>query len=177
MTEVRTEGCVEDRQGMWVTGLTSIVRGKNQPVKPEGHWMGSPARKAIKGSTVEWSLFLARSSQYEIFLCSNFVLSPIIAVPTFPSEHRHLYFEINFHSQFLSWTMCLVCGSCLSWIFPSYGVGLQISQRMGILTSGIIPKWDYCHDKIWISETEIGFVNLLKWESKLEYTESMAKPF
>ena len=32
VTEVRTEGCVEDRQGMWVTGLTSIVRGENQPV-------------------------------------------------------------------------------------------------------------------------------------------------
>ena len=56
-------------------------------------------------------------------------------------------------------------------------MGVQISQRMRILAGGIIPKWDYCHDQIWISETEIGFVNLLKWESKLEYTESMAKPF
>ena len=48
---------------------------------------------------------------------------------------------------------------------------------MEIPSSEIITKWDYCHDQIWISETEIGFVNLLKWKSKWEYTESMAKLF
>ena len=86
------------------------------------------------------------------------------------SVNRHLYFDINKIFSFSSYR------EWCAW-FQSYGVRLQISQRMGIPTSGIIPKWDYCHDQIWISETEIGFVNLLKWKSKWEYTESMDKPF